>query len=728
MSFNPYYYENIVVKNPDLSINDISGDYLPLKIYDISGVPFEKPPLLTDFDISYITFVPNSGSVLAMNLNMRDISNVNELYIDGIQVKNVKINFFRDVSFTNLQFLDFNKNPLNFNLYTTDDTNYYQVANNISYINTKTSDLSSNTVIINFTNSVQLPMFLNFERYTTNNIFFIGAEQIQPTSIIKEKIEENFNWIQAPWKDISINDTDITDGSGLDISGLNYKLYNTKNVQGRKIFTNTPIQISNLGYPYFTMNFYYQGYTDSDNVTNDISIVDISTALIKINDDLSLNAHLSKNIYLNINSNLFSYLDITSDNIDLSTNSNSESAIKLPINTDVSFNFLFNQYNNINTQISYNNSDISANYIDFSTINNISDKLPIKDESYNNIAYTSSDISASYFIITTDMPIIRYLSESILYQSKYGRAFDLDSSIVHKIDSSNVNVLNININSNYSNKLFDSSKVYVNNLDVSNVYFNGTNTTTSMQKSIFKNCDISNGKIVTSNIDVSDISGSRIYILKSLNIDSASFINNISDFSYVHLITYNNSDLINLDACANMLSFGISSEILMPVNLDISGTLTVSDTPDALEGDGFLSRIITNYRASINTADINSIYITSDDRYKHNEMDISNAINIINQIKPKKYIKTDKLYAPSHNFSTLPNDAIMDAGFIAQELTTIPDLSYVVNYNNNINSVNYSAIQPYLVKSLQELYSIINQQTITISNLQQDIELLESNS
>ena len=727
MSFNPYYYENIVVTNPDISINDISSDYLPLKNYDVSGSIFKKPDLLTEFDISFISFIPNSSDVLAMNLNMRDISNINNINIDGIEVKNVKIDFFRDISFTNLQFLDFNNIPLYFNLYTTDGENYYQVSTNITSIDTKTSDLSSNTIIVNFANSTQLSTFLNFERYKTDNIFLIGYNYIQPNSIIQEKIEENFNWIQAPWKDISINNTDITDGSGLDISGLNYKLYNTKNIQGRRIFTNTPIQISNLGYPYFTMNFYYQGYTDADNITNDISIVDISTALIKINDDLSLNNYLSKNIYLNINSNLFTYLDITSENLNLSTNTNSENAIKLPINTDVSFNFLFKQYNNINTQISYNNSEISSNYVNFSTINNISDKLPIKDESYNIINYTTKDISASYFIITSNIPIIKYLDKSVLYQSKYGRIIDIDSTIVSKIDCSNINVFNLNLNSSYSNKFFDSSRVNVNNIDISNVYFSDSNTTTSVQNSIFKNCDISNGKIISSNTDVNDISSSRIYILKSLNIDSASSINNATDFSYVHLITYNNSNLIDFDSCANMLSFGVSAESIMPVNLDISGTLIINPrnyTFSSLNS----TRITTKYRADINTADVNNIYITSDDRYKHNETDISNAINIIKLIRPKKYIKTKQLYDASHNFNIIPNDAKIDSGYIAQEIYNITDLSYVVNSDNNINSINYSAIQPYLVKSLQELYSIINQQTITISNLHQEIKLLENNS
>ena len=193
------------------------------------------------------------------------------------------------------------------------------------------------------------------------------------------------------------------------------------------------------------------------------------------------------------------------------------------------------------------------------------------------------------------------------------------------------------------------------------------------------------------------------------------------------MITYNNSNLIDFDSCANMLSFGVSAESIMPVNLDISGTLIINPrnyTFSSLNS----TRITTKYRADINTADVNNIYITSDDRYKHNETDISNAINIIKLIRPKKYIKTKQLYDESYNFNIIPNDAKMDSGYIAQEIYSITDLSYVVNSDNNINSINYSAIQPYLVKSLQELYSIINQQTITISNLQQEIQLLENNS
>ena len=247
-----------------------------------------------------------------------------------------------------------------------------------------------------------------------------------------------------------------------------------------------------------------------------------------------------------------------------------------------------------------------------------------------------------------------------------------------------------------------------------------------MQNSILKDCDISNGKIISSNTDVNDISSSKIYIFKSLNMDSASSINIISDFSYIHLITYNNSNLIDFDSCANMLSFGVSAESIMPVNLDVSGILELVYETSAIPN--VTSRIITKYRANINTADVNNIYITSDDRYKHNETDISNAINIIKLIRPKKYIKTKQLYDESYNFNIIPNDAKMDSGYIAQEIYSITDLSYVVNSDNNINSINYSAIQPYLVKSLQELYSIINQQTITISNLQQEIQLLENNS
>ena len=84
----------------------------------------------------------------------------------------------------------------------------------------------------------------------------------------------------------------------------------------------------------------------------------------------------------------------------------------------------------------------------------------------------------------------------------------------------------------------------------------------------------------------------------------------------------------------------------------------------------------------------------SDDRIKHNEQPILNALSIISKLKPKHYIKTGpKLYDASHNFqldaSGNPLDAsgnplkhtkdyTIETGIIAQEIRNIPELRFVV--------------------------------------------------
>ena len=47
---------------------------------------------------------------------------------------------------------------------------------------------------------------------------------------------------------------------------------------------------------------------------------------------------------------------------------------------------------------------------------------------------------------------------------------------------------------------------------------------------------------------------------------------------------------------------------------------------------------------------------TSDDRIKHNEKEITNALSIINKLKPMQYIKTVKQYDRNHHFNLNSNN------------------------------------------------------------------------
>jgi hypothetical protein len=138
----------------------------------------------------------------------------------------------------------------------------------------------------------------------------------------------------------------------------------------------------------------------------------------------------------------------------------------------------------------------------------------------------------------------------------------------------------------------------------------------------------------------------------------------------------------------------------------------------------------------------------SDDRIKHNEVDISNALTTINKLRPKKYIKTETLYDESgnyygknHNFSVIPNNANYEVGLIAQDISnTVPELSFVVKRsfdgsgnirldesgNEDILGLEYHSISTYGIKAIQELHELVLAQVSTINNLQSRIVALEN--
>ena len=89
---------------------------------------------------------------------------------------------------------------------------------------------------------------------------------------------------------------------------------------------------------------------------------------------------------------------------------------------------------------------------------------------------------------------------------------------------------------------------------------------------------------------------------------------------------------------------------------------------------------------------------TSDDRIKHNEKPIKNALSIIKQLKPLNYVKTFKMYDRNHHFdldaSGVPineenrklvfeSEYIYETGLIAQNVREIPELKFCVRGNES---------------------------------------------
>ena len=74
----------------------------------------------------------------------------------------------------------------------------------------------------------------------------------------------------------------------------------------------------------------------------------------------------------------------------------------------------------------------------------------------------------------------------------------------------------------------------------------------------------------------------------------------------------------------------------------------------------------------------NGPHIISDDRLKHNEVNINNGLDVIDQLSPKFYKKTQVLLDASYNGDLSGYAWTLEAGLIAQELLQINDLSFTV--------------------------------------------------
>ena len=81
-----------------------------------------------------------------------------------------------------------------------------------------------------------------------------------------------------------------------------------------------------------------------------------------------------------------------------------------------------------------------------------------------------------------------------------------------------------------------------------------------------------------------------------------------------------------------------------------------------------------------------NLYNLSDDREKFNEKDLSNSIDIVNKIKPYKYYKTTIPYTNEYQFNVnnLPSDAKIESGYIAQDISAIPELNHLVDRTNHL--------------------------------------------
>jgi hypothetical protein len=100
--------------------------------------------------------------------------------------------------------------------------------------------------------------------------------------------------------------------------------------------------------------------------------------------------------------------------------------------------------------------------------------------------------------------------------------------------------------------------------------------------------------------------------------------------------------------------------------------------------DSSFNRIDENGKWDFSNIAVTTLNVTgtftnsSDDRLKHNEVVIANGLDVIEQLTPKFYQKTQVMLDASYNGDLNGHAWTYEAGLIAQEVLQIPDLSFVV--------------------------------------------------
>jgi hypothetical protein len=144
-----------------------------------------------------------------------------------------------------------------------------------------------------------------------------------------------------------------------------------------------------------------------------------------------------------------------------------------------------------------------------------------------------------------------------------------------------------------------------------------------------------------------------------------------------------------------------------------------------------------NAHAYINTLYVGSAGapVTSDDRLKHNETDITNGLAVIRKLQPQTYQKTNEMKAADFK-GEIQGEWHWECGLIAQDVLKIPELKHCVfrgDYTDDSGKfiereyfVRYNDIFTHNIAATKELDEKVTTLEATIQDLLKRIEVLES--
>jgi hypothetical protein len=276
-----------------------------------------------------------------------------------------------------------------------------------------------------------------------------------------------------------------------------------------------------------------------------------------------------------------------------------------------------------------------------------------------------------------------------------------------------------------------------------------------------------------------DIDVSGILRTQTLIIGDVSMIASSSRFFTSNALTINNEISCNNLRTNTLIARDMSTSSLLYVNnirpftnntLSISGNVLMDSSLTLLNNAKLFVKNINSLTSSSDISINGTVWIdgslnikgttgiftavtTSDDRLKHNEELIANALTTIRQLNPQIYQKTTT-FKDAHYRGPLTEPYIIEAGLIAQEVEKIDELKFSVIAGNEQTpySLNYNNIFVYNLAALKELdtqvqiinenlnknenfiknegsndlASIVNNKIEYIAQLTKKIELLES--
>lgn len=273
------------------------------------------------------------------------------------------------------------------------------------------------------------------------------------------------------------------------------------------------------------------------------------------------------------------------------------------------------------------------------------------------------------------------------------------SQPLYEIDVSgqiNTNSLTINNNSTILNSLgISTNKLITSDLSTTTISI-GTNIINSF------GINFINGSVISRDIScvfIKCISGnftnSVIFNLTATDLSSTNlYVKNIKQLSSSEAITIDGSLNVNNVLLVKNINPLVGRDISINADVWIDGSLNIRGTNP------------TNISTSVTSVNVTTGYINlmSDDRLKHNEAVINNALLTIRKLNPQIYQKTTN-FKDIHYRGPLTESYIIEAGLIAQEVAEIDELKFsVINGDEKTPYfINYNNIFIYCLAAVKEL-------------------------